>query len=352
MNANLLLMLLLLVVMLAIGLGIAVLIIVLIARTIGGTKTSVPDYVPPNSNPRVATALASEQTRLLASLVVGIAVGLFVTYPLLNALGVGVDADSPYPMPDMIALLPWLGLGGGFAGLATYLLWRPAKPFEPNDVREADLTQRTPLGFGPRWAFTIPLVAAAIMILGLVAAGLASTQDANGDWRRISVDLVETWKIYDGVITQLFRGTHLISFPGWYYGVPLIIGVIVLVALTFWALHRTAGEPRIPGTTAELDTAVRTTKTKFLMASSSAALGVAIWLLASACANPLLSYTNEPLLALGDPDPYPDLPGYPPAQPWRTIGTGLNLVSGVAGIVTLWLLVVAIRAVIGIKRLR
>lgn len=66
-------------------------------------------------------------------------------------------------------------------------------------------------------------------------------------------------------------------FPGWYYGVPVIVCTLLFIAVVYWSLRRTALAPR--PTDANLfavDTALRTLRTRFVMASSSAALGFQI----------------------------------------------------------------------------
>lgn len=348
MNVVSILFLLALLLLFLVMLGAAILVIWLIARAIRPDSTQHQPLPP--QDVRVITALKSEHTRMWVSLLAALLVGLFVMWPVVNYLGLGNDDTSPYSFPDLMAILPWLGLGAGFAGLAIHILWRPARPVASDDIREADLSERTAWGFGPRWAFAIPLVTSGVLIAVLVAAGLASTQDAAGKWRRLAVTVADGGTADDnGIITEIHRSTILIPFPGWYYGAPLIVGVILLTSMTFWALHRTAVGPRIPGASTQLDYAVRTINTRFLMALSSAALGFAIAFLTSAAGTSLTMYAQEPLVRVGAQlDPMHLVL----VQPWAGIGVVLNGFSVVAGIVSLWLLFVAARSIVSMRRLR
>lgn len=299
-------------------------------------------------NPRVAGVLRAERIRMSISLLAGAAVGTFVVWPLLDLLGVGVDSEATTSLPDQLAMLPWLGLGPGFAGLIVYLAWPSTRKAAPNEMRQADLEERTLDRFSPGWALYVPLSAAGALVIGLFVAGFASTQDGEGHWRRLAIPLVKSAALDDnGVVTQLQYETRLISFPGWYYSVPVMIGVAVLIALTYLALRRTARAPRIPNATTELDTATRTTQNRFVMASSSASFAAAVGLFLTACAQPLMYSTFEADLQVGyrfDPTEGLVDVGYIHSQPWTGIGSALQVIAYVAGIATIWLLVVAARA--------
>lgn len=299
-------------------------------------------------NPRVAGVLRAERTRMSVSLLAGSVVGAFVVWPVLDLLGVGVDNEATTSLPDQLAMLPWLGLGPGLVGLIVYLAWPSTRRVAPNEMRQADLEERTLARFSPGWAMYLPLSAAGALVIGLFVAGFASSQDLEGNWRRLRIPLVESAVLdEDGIVTQLQYGTRQITFPGWYYSIPLMIGVAVLIALTYLALRRTAKDPRIPNATTDLDTATRTTQNRFVMASSSASFAAAVGLFLTACAQPLMYDTLEADLQVGYRfDPAEGLAniGHIHSQPWTGIGSALQVLAYVALIAAIWLLIVAARA--------
>lgn len=313
-----------------------------------------PDFAAP-ANPRVARVLTIERTRMSFSLLVGVTFSLVAMGPLLELLGVGVDDTSPASFPDLLAMFPWYGLGAGFAGLLVYLLWPPTRRTARGGTRQADLEERTPSRFSPAWALYVPLTTAGALVTALFVAGFASTQDAEGHWRRLEVPIAESAILDDeGIVTQVLYEIRSINFPGWYYSVPLMIGIATLIILTYLALLRIAKEPRIPTASSELDAAVRAKQSRFVMAASGASFAAAIGQFLTACAQPLMYSTLQRGFKIGNKVGTEGLEHmeYTHSQPWTGIGSALQVIAYVAAILTIWLLLVAIRSANSLGKLR
>lgn len=96
--------------------------------------------------------------------------------------------------------------------------------------RVASLERRTPWSFAPAWTFILVGLASAGVLVSLVLMGFASSCDADGQCRSITVT----------------SGQYVSSsgpYPGWYYGIPLIVVTLALAACTFFALARIAAAP-------------------------------------------------------------------------------------------------------------
>ncbi|WP_167040591.1 hypothetical protein [Salinibacterium sp. ZJ454] len=125
---------------------------------------------------------------------------------------------------------------------------------EAGEIRSAELTRRTPLMFGPRTTFAVPIVAAVVLIALVVACGII----ANVDGRMF---------IYDNGPSG--------GFPGFAYGVPLLIGVALLAAATALALVRIASAPRpTDPSLREADSTVRLLAIRVTMKTVSAAVAL------------------------------------------------------------------------------
>lgn len=127
-------------------------------------------------------------------------------------------------------------------------------------LRTAELTPRSGGSFGPRWGFALPLASAGILILFLLVTGLSSTTDDFGLYRAFTVE----------------HGTGSSTgspYPGWYYGVPVILATIVLALAVLLVLHRIAAAPRPASPELfDVDDALRRSVTRFVMLLSSSAL--------------------------------------------------------------------------------
>lgn len=97
---------------------------------------------------------------------------------------------------------------------------------------QIDLTPRSVWSFGRTWWFVSWIVAAVLLVATVLLAGLASNRDDQGRYAVLSV--------------KLGNASASSTFPGWYFGVPILIGLSVLVAVTLIAMWATA-RPSLAG---------------------------------------------------------------------------------------------------------
>jgi hypothetical protein len=208
------------------------------ARTLTGVAV-VPAIVAGEAR----TLVGAVRRRML----LGILVGLLVTIAVAS-----LPIDR---VQTAIAIAPGVGAAFGLAALAISPF--PRRVAE-SGLRQADLTPRGLASFGPRWGFVLPLVGAVLLVLLLIATGVSSTPDDFGRLRDITVSAPE-------------QTNSAGPYPGWFYGVPILLAVGLLIAGLLTALHRVAGAPRI-GTAdvAALDSALRSALTRFVMLFGSA----------------------------------------------------------------------------------
>ncbi len=176
----------------------------------------------------------------------------------------------PYALAAGVAVL---------VGLLVYNLYRrPSWPANEHGSTVAELSPRGPTRFGRKWIFVLPAASAAILVAGLLLAGVYSATDEFGLHRVYQYRSLSGWGIEDGQVIDIqYNLSSTGPFPGWYYGVPLMICTVLIAAVAYWSLRRAAQTAR-PSTPSlfTIDSALRALQTKFIMSFSSAALGIQI----------------------------------------------------------------------------
>ncbi|GAA3867544.1 hypothetical protein GCM10022381_08800 [Leifsonia kafniensis] len=150
--------------------------------------------------------------------------------------------------------------------LIVVFLWRPV-PRRPMGTttdqhdhgQQIDLNQRTVWTFGRRWWFVCTISALTILVLSVIAAGLASSPDANGDFTQLTF--------------AFGAGQAFTDFLGWYYGIPIIAAATTLALATLIALWLIA-RPPLATTAGEraLDVWLRNRGTRVVLSLSCGAL--------------------------------------------------------------------------------
>ncbi|GAB3123570.1 hypothetical protein [Glaciibacter psychrotolerans] len=133
-----------------------------------------------------------------------------------------------------------------------------------------DLTTRSLWSFGRRFAFASWILVAVLLLVTLLLAGLASSTDDDGRYSRLTITLG----------TMAAAST---TFPGWYFGVPVFIGVALLTAVTGLALWAGA-RPSLAVDPAErtLDVWLRRLHTRTVLTLGGGALTLTLaWMLIS-----------------------------------------------------------------------
>lgn len=241
-----------------------------------------------------------------------------------------------YGLPFALA-----GSVGALVGLLIYTVYpRPSWNSAHSGSAVAELTPRGPTSFARQWVFVLPSVSAATLILGLLLTGSYSATDERGLHRVFQRRSLSGWGVENGqVIDVQYNLSSTGPFPGWYYGIPVAIFTILMIAVVYWSLRRTAAAPRPPA--ADLfgaDTSLRSLRTTFIMAASSSALAFQIAGLA-AITGIVLRSSHLDAIPTAD---IAAVAGTTPVEPGHTLGLVLILSALVVTIVAVVLLVKAV----------
>ncbi|GAA1212970.1 hypothetical protein [Rhodoglobus aureus] len=185
------------------------------------------------------------------------AVGLALACIVFLSAAIGFPVLQP-PLSDQIpqwvleARITWsLAIGIGAAAILDF----PLHAHTPRG--QATLTQRTPFSFGHRWWFAGATTIIGTTVTVTVLAGLASEPDEEGLWRSFTIDAG----------TEISFGTGIY---GWYYSLPSLALLAVLIAVTMVALWLIA-RPAI-STDQVNDVRMRQLRTRNILAVTSGAL--------------------------------------------------------------------------------
>lgn len=281
------------------------------------------------SRPAVAAAYRREAQAALTALTAGVVAGVLM-------IVVGSGWTQGYGIFYALA-----GSLGAITGLLAYVLH--PRPFWGSDTSGrmvAELSRRGPTSFAKKWIFMLPFSSAVALVLGLLLTGLYSTTDENGLHRMFQRRALSGWGIDQGQVVDVqYNLSTSGPFPGWYYGVPVIIGTILFMGVVYWALRRIATAPRpMSATLFAADTSLRSLATRFIMTTSSAALAVQIAGLAFITGN-VLRFAHLDSVPTAD---ITDAAGSVPVEPGHTLAIILILASLVIAILATLLLTSAI----------
>lgn len=200
-------------------------------------------------NAEVRAVITSSQRR--AGGAIALAVGLLVA---MVSLGFAI----PWALGVPLALAPTVAASGGllfyaFPGQRAFRV--PA-----NSVRSASLEPRSPWTLVRRPSVWLPLGTALGLSSFLIFTGVTAGTDELGRSRQITVSTP---------ISSSSAG----PYPGWFYGVPILLGIVVLLASTFIALHRVSKIPAFPmRELADIDRKWRLGSTRIVSAISGTGL--------------------------------------------------------------------------------
>lgn len=192
-------------------------------------------------------AIARARRRALAA--VGLSIVLFVA-----VAWIGIAAPQLLGLP--LGLAPGIAVSGGLLLFAA----TPSARIARQESTSASLDPRAPWSFGRRGTFALPLTVAGALIAFLVWTGISSSPDENGLRRTISL----------GDATSMSTAS---PYPGWFYGLPLILVTVALAVTTMLALARVSTTPSMPAVAlTELDRRWREASTRVITHLSTAAL--------------------------------------------------------------------------------
>lgn len=225
---------------------VVVLVVVALPLAIGAALIAVlarrPDPAPSDAAAAARRHSAAVNVLALSCLFASMAVGL------------GILTGSPADARQGV----YLGLVPAAAGLAFAavqglgeLTW----PRPSGTIRRAPLTRRTAADVAPRWLRRVTWTWAALTVVLLVAAGLASD-----DGRRI---------------TRTFTDGSAASgpFPGWFYGVPLLLATVAVLLASDSVLGLIARRPAVMDAAPEWDLGLRRTSARRLLRGTQLVLG-------------------------------------------------------------------------------
>lgn len=217
------------------------------------TRKRAPIAITIGSTPAVPAKSAEDQAMLMAQLRAVSAV-VFSVAVFLVLFRVSIALTGLVGLP--------LALTAGSAASAGLLLYSALPPSRmPAAARStAALTPRKPWSFGKRRTFLLPLTVVAAYAAFLLATGLTSSPDEQGRFRSIEI-ATENFSAAAG------------PYPGWYYGIPLILVTVALAGSTYLALRRISSSPSLPDPLmAALDRAWRETSTRVVVRLATGAL--------------------------------------------------------------------------------
>ena len=253
-------------------------VLTLIRKALRATMPSATtlDAVAPNDARTVQLMFRAEAraSTVAAAVTVSVAAMMFV-FGHFWASGHGL----PYALAATVAAL---------AGVLTLGLYpRPEWPTSRRGVTAAELVPRGATSFAARWVFVLPLISSLALLAGLGFAGLYSATDEKGLHRVFQYRSLSGWGVEGGQIVDVqYNLSTAGPYPGWYYGIPIMIGTLSLIGIVYWSLQRAARAPR-PAATGlfAIDNELRTLRTRLVMSASTALLGFQVSGLAAITGN-------------------------------------------------------------------
>jgi len=217
------------------------------------------------------------------------AIAMIVLFATQNVvLGYIVNLSGAVAWWRHAAPLAWASLG--VAVVLGLVVLRGTRPPESPTLPG---TRRTWLSFGPRPGLAAGLVALIALVITTVAAGLASSPDGEGRF---------VWLVIP-VPNEADIDPIRVVFFGWAYGIPVLVGAVLLAVVAWAALRANAVRPYVRPDTVSAEGGARRD-----LAQSVVHLATAGMLLALSGAWRLISDAGSgsrlTILGQNDGDPY------------------------------------------------
>ena len=165
--------------------------------------------------PAAVSAVHHFRRRSVLAMIVVVLFGAVLGAYLMFA----IRATGPMTMMNPVHWLLLMPILTGTVGVASFSFVPHFR--EAGDSRSAELIRRTPFTFGPQRAFVAPSAATAILLALVFWFGVISEPD--------------------GMFWRSDRGG---TIPGFFYGVPLLAGTVLIAAVTYLAVRHIASAPR------------------------------------------------------------------------------------------------------------
>lgn len=174
--------------------------------------------VPAQLGPSLRTARRGFRRRAVVALAAATVVGV---------AAVAINDALPGSYDLVFLLAPALM---SLAGLAVIAAVPRVHVSETGSQRSADLAPRHPWSFAPAWARLLPATAGGLLLATIVGFGLTATTE-DGLSRALRIDS----RAYSSTATP---------YPGWFYGLPVLLAAAVLAVVAAAALARVAASAR------------------------------------------------------------------------------------------------------------
>ena len=189
--------------------------------------------------------------------------GLALT-ALFGSMVAGLSALS-VPPADLTrgVLLGLIPAAAGIAFAAVQAIGELTWPRPTGTLRRAPLTRRTAADVAPRWLRRVTWSSAALVVATLVACGSAS-DDGRGITRSYTAMAAGS---------EISGSSGAGPFPGWFYGIPLLIATVLVLLVTEGVLQLIARRPAVMDAASEWDLELRRTSARRLLRGSQLVLG-------------------------------------------------------------------------------
>lgn len=278
--------------------------LVLIAAITAAFHPRSFDTVHTNTDPEVLAVLSSAQRRAWGSIAVAILILLFMT---------AISGSRPAALGLPLALAPMVAATGAL--LFQVLPGQRAFRASTTTVRSASLKARSPLTYVSKPALWTPVLCTLALTGFLIFTGLTASADDFGLARSLHVETEN-------------MGSGGGPYPGWYYGVPLLITAAILLGITLLAQIRLSKIAAFPRT--DLSDIVRTWRQGLARIVSAISVTGPLLTLSGVTlfASRVISSINSSLTTHAEP-----APGWLKSGPFITLAGFACLLGAIASIV-------------------
>lgn len=266
------------------------------------------DANDPASDARIAVAETAVAARRHAGVVSALAWGVALTAPPLVLAPTALQVLRATRASSLTAGV-LTGLAPASAGLlflGVHLVGELSWPRPTGTLRRAALVRRTLGGIVPRRLRAVTLTWAALLTVTLVTCGIVAT-----DGRPVT----RTWP--GGASTAG-------PFPGWFYGLPLLLATLGILVGTLAVLRLVAGRPAVMDTQPAWDLSLRRLSAHRVLRGVQLVIG--------ATTSGVLAVTSSAVISIGRSG------GTDPATvagPLAAVGAALGVLAALVGVASI-----------------
>jgi hypothetical protein len=233
---------------------------------------------------RLAMTEGAQRSARAAGLRVRARSGIAILAAVVVAIiGVGALAGSPATGAGrVLGIVPLVAIG---AAILVFVIMPTPEFLEPRSLRSAELSRRRPRDFVATRTLLAPAIAALALALALTVFSFIAEPDGQSISHTSGAVLADNGSM----------SSTASPYPGYYYGIPILLALVVLCALTVAAIARIAAAPRPTDESLRAaDDATRTLSIRAVTTAASSAavftLGAVLYIAAAATANVGMRY--------------------------------------------------------------